>query len=173
VTPSEVSTRRTVRDGFPHELARVSVGAQQAHDVARDLADEVALDPAAQACHELRTLGHRVGIVQLDAQRAVVTHPHRVVAHVLLTENAGAVVDPELPVVPGTRQHVAVEDALRQAVALVRAGVVEGVHTVRRPHEAQPPPVRPDETHRPVGEVVETDVESNGAGSGCVHVDEP
>ena len=83
----------------------------------------------------------RIGLDDGDRERAVGADRDRVGADVLLPEHTGAVVDTELPVVPGARQQVAVERALSQPVALVRAGVVEGEHAVGRADQAEPPAV--------------------------------
>ena len=93
-----------------------------------------------------------------DAERAVVGDVDGVGAHVLLTEHAAAVADAELPVVPRAGEQFAVELAGGQPVALVRAGVVEGVDAARRVHQAQPAPVDLDQLERAdrnVGEVAD------------------
>ena len=55
---------------------------------------------------------------------------------------------------PGARQQVAVEIALRQAVALVRAGVVDGEHAIAGPHETETVAVDAHHLHGADGEVV-------------------
>ena len=139
VAPTELGPRRSVVDRLPHQLAGVGVGAQQAHHVARHLPDALVHDPVAQARHQARPLGARVGAAELDAQRAVGAHLDGVGAHALLAEHALAGRHVELPVVPRAGQQVAGELALAQPVALVRARLVEGVHAGARAHEQQAP----------------------------------
>jgi hypothetical protein len=90
-------------------------------------------------------------------------HPH--VAHridvdivdgdALLPLHTRTVRDPELPVVPRAGEQLAVELALGEAVALVGAGVVDGVDTAGRAHEAHAMAVDLDHLHRTGGEVGE------------------
>ena len=147
--PPEVGTRRAVGDRLPDQLAGVGVGAQQPHDVARHLADVVLVD---RRCRRLASSCGRSSsgcrLDERDADRAVVGDVDGVRAHVLLAEHAAAVADAELPVVPRTGEQLAVELAGRQAVALVRAGVVEGVDAGRGVDHAQPAPVDLDQLHR-------------------------
>ena len=67
VAPAELGPRRAVGDRLPDQLARIGVGAQQPHDVARHLADVVLGDAAPQAGQQLRPQHVRVG--SLDASR--------------------------------------------------------------------------------------------------------
>ena len=139
MAPTELGPRRSVVDRLPHQLAGVGVGAQQAHHVARHLPDALVHDPVAQARHQAWPLGVRVGAAELDAQRAVGAHFDGVGAHALLAEHALAGRHVELPVVPRAGQQVTGELALTQPVALVRAGLVEGVDAGARAHEQQAP----------------------------------
>ena len=106
------------------------------------------------------------GSLIVTAERAVATDRHRMCPHVLLTEDARPVVDAELPVVPRAREQVAVERALGQPVALVWAGVVEGVDAVGRAHEAEAPAVDAGEPHRSDGQILQLQAQVV-VGHGC------
>ena len=71
MAPAELGARRAVGDGLPDQLARVGVGPQQPDDVARHLADVVALDAPAQAGQQRRPEPRRVGLDQVHVQRPV------------------------------------------------------------------------------------------------------
>ena len=135
---------------------------QQPDHVARHLPDVVVLDAAAEAGQQS---GAHLGggrFVDRDGDRPVVADGDRVGAHVLLAEHARAVVDAELPVVPRARQQVTVERALRQAVPLVRAGVVQGVDAAGGAHQADAPTVHTGHAHRADRQIVDGQAEVDG-----------
>ncbi len=89
--------------------------------------------------------------------------------HVFLTDIAGTICDPELPVVPLAGQEVTGQIALSKSVALMRAGVVEREDTLGRAHHTEAMAIDLHHLHRPDGEVIEM---GNGCGwdtVGCRH----
>ena len=155
VPPSELGARRTVGDRLPDQLAGIGARLQQADRVAGDLAPVVALDAAPQTRDELRALLGGIGPPDGDRHAATVIDVDTVGLDVLLAEDARPVAHPELPVVPRTRDDVTVEVALRHAVPLVRAGVVDRVNATRRPHDADALPIDLDHLHRALAQIGE------------------
>ena len=169
MAPAELGARRPVGDRLPDQLAGIRVGLQQADHVARDLPRVVVLDAAAEAGQQLRTQRRRIGPVDRHPNRSVVGHVDVVHPHGFLTLHAHTVGHPELPVVPRARDEVAVELALREAVALVRTRVIDGVQAISRANQTHPMAVDLDHLHRADRQVVDRQ-----AGSGeevCVHGD--
>ena len=96
----------------------------------------------------------RSGIDDVDEHLAVLD-THRVCADVLLAEHALTVVDAELPVVPLTREQLAVQITLRQAVPLMRTRIVERMDTAGTAHEQDPMAIGVHELHRSRPQVIE------------------
>ena len=163
MAPAELGSWCAVGDRLPDQLARIGVGLQEPHDVSGDLAGVVPLDPASEAGEQLRSQLGRVRSVDGDLHGAVGSHGHRMRPDRLLALDTGTVGHPELPVVPGAGEQVAVEFTLRQSVALVGAGVIEGVESVGGSHEADAVAVDLEHLHGADGDVV--DVERGS----CVH----
>ena len=90
-----------------------------------------------QAREQLRRDLLRRGIGDVDVHPSL---PDRggIRPDVLPAEQASAVGDPELPVVPRAGQHVPADVAVFQRVALVRAPVVRCVHAGGRPEQRDP-----------------------------------
>ena len=70
---------------------------------------------------------------------------------------------------PGARQQVAVEITLRQAVPLVRAGVVDGEHALAGTHEAETMAVDVHHLHGADGEGVQMSNEVSDFGAHVAH----
>ena len=155
MSPAELGARGTVGDGLPDQFAGVGAGLQQSDDVACDLAGVVPVDSTAQA--DERAGPDHFGIRACDRHPDVagVVDIDSMNGHPLLALHARAIGDAELPVVPRAGEQVAVQLALGQAVALVRAGVVDGVDPTGRADEADTMAVDLDHAHRPVREIVE------------------
>ena len=128
---------------WPGSAARL----QEADDVACDLARVLVGDPAAQACDQARSRCGGVGPRDGDAHAAVGRHLDRMRLDAFLTLHAHAIGHPELPVVPGTGEQLAVELTLGQAVALVGTGMVDGVEAALGAHDAHSVPVDLDHAH--------------------------
>ena len=99
-----------------------------------------------------------VGSIDRHLHGAVVDDRDVVGLDPLLALHASTIGDPELPVVPGAGDQVAVEFALGQAVALVGTGVVDGVQAVASAHEAHAVAVDLDHLHGADGEVVDVQI---------------
>ena len=117
-----------VLEADPGDVGGRGVVAQETNGVASDLTDVVRLDPAAKTGPESLTFFRSGRFGDGDGDLAVVD-ADGMAGHVLLAHHALAGVDPELPVVPLACQQLTLEGAGHEAVALVGAGVVEGMDT--------------------------------------------
>lgn len=117
---------RVVAGGEGGDAHGIHPDVDEPRRVPRHAADLVVAQPELQAVPEAGDLGARVGRGQVHLDDPV-HHADRPGAHVLVAEQAGAVPQVELEVVPDAGERLARDGALHQGVALVRAAVVDGV----------------------------------------------
>ena len=119
-----------------HDRGRRRFSVEESHRIAGDLTQVVGGEAPFEAGPELPTpLGRRWGS-DLDLDVTGVD-PHPVAGHVLFAEQTATGGHVELPVVPLAGHRVAGQRPGDEPIALVGAGVVEGVDTGRRSDQRQ------------------------------------